>query len=63
MKTFLLATLFFTTLFAITAPAFAALGNSSGGGGTIISSRFVAHGEFALEILKYGVKELTQEKK
>lgn len=41
-------------------PSFA--GNSSGGGGTIVSSRFVAHGEFALQILKYGLEELTQEK-
>jgi hypothetical protein len=61
MKKILLATLFLTSLY-VTTPAFAALGNSSGGGGTIISSRFVAHGEFALEILKYSVKELTQEK-
>jgi hypothetical protein len=59
MKTFLFLILTISNFMTIT-PSFA--GNSSGGGGTIVSSRFVAHGEFALQILKYGLEELTQEK-
>ncbi len=39
----------------------AALGNSSGGGGTIVSANFVAHGEFALKMLKITMSELSEE--